>query len=117
MIVSLIAAIVLWQLNYTLSNKIYKDDLNQPENLLMLACACISYTMFNMAHWTFAFSYLVLSYRMELTAKNLPEDTYNCRLNTVNILVILFTVVVSAIVCIFAAKRENKATNIANDIA
>jgi hypothetical protein len=63
-------------------------------------------TTFNLAHWLFAFSYLALSYRMELTAKNLPADTHNCRLNTVNILVCLFNVIVTAIYWINSVKGE-----------
>jgi hypothetical protein len=65
-----------------------------------------SFTTFNLAHWFFAFSYMVLSYRIELTAKKLPADTYNCRLNTVNALVCLFNVVVPAIVWIYDIKGK-----------
>ena len=71
---------------------------------------------FNLAHWVLAFTYLVLSYRMELTTKKLPADTHNCRLNTVNILFCLFNVIMPAIYWICFAKGEYKAAIIANDI-
>ena len=83
----------------------------------MLACNFTIETTFNLAHWFFAFSYLALSYRMELTAKKLPADTYNCRLNTLNILVCLFNVILPAIVWIYTAKEEKKAYVIANYIS
>ncbi len=116
MIVSLIASIITWQLNYTYRNKIYKSDLPDLVYQITLACGITSYMTFNLAHWFFAFSYLALSYRIELTAKNLSLDTYNCRLSTVNIFVCLFNVVVPAIIWIYSAKGEYKAANIANGI-
>ena len=57
-------------------------------------------TTFNLAHWVFAFSYLALSYRLQLIAKGLPENTYNCHLNTANFLVCLLNVAIPAIVWI-----------------
>ena len=71
---------------------------------------------FNLAHWFFAFSYLVLSNRIELNAKKLPEDTYNCHLNTVNSLLCMFNVAVPAIFWIYYAKEENKTATIAYEI-
>ena len=53
---------------------------------------------------------------MELTAAKLPADTHNCRLNTLNILVCLFNVIVPAIYWIYFAIGEYKAYVIANDI-
>jgi hypothetical protein len=53
---------------------------------------------------------------MELTAKKMPADTYNFRLNTLNILVCLLNVIVPAIYWIYVAKREYKAAVIAYDI-
>ena len=50
---------------------------------------------------------------MELTEKKLPEDTYNCCLNAVNILVCVFNVVLPAIVWIYYVKEEYKASHIA----
>ncbi len=76
----------------------------------------ISFTAFNLAHWFFAFSYLVLSFRIELTKNKLPEDTYNCRLNAVNIFVCLFNVIVPAIIWIYDIKREYKVAGTAIDI-
>jgi len=65
----------------------------------------------------FAFSYLVLSYRIEQIKNNLPEDTYKCRLDTVNIVVCLFNVVVLAIVWIFYALGMYKDADIIFDIS
>jgi hypothetical protein len=50
---------------------------------------------------------------MELTAKKLPEDTFNCFINTVNILVCVFNVVLPAIVWIYYVKEEYKASHTA----
>jgi hypothetical protein len=50
---------------------------------------------------------------MELTAVKLPADTHNCRLNTLNIVVCLFNVIVPAIVWIYEAKEEIKVSTIA----
>jgi hypothetical protein len=61
-------------------------------------------TTFNLAHWVFAFSYLALSYRLELVSKKLPEDAYNCRLNTVNVIFFLFNVAIPAMIWVFTMK-------------
>jgi hypothetical protein len=53
---------------------------------------------------------------MELTVNNLPEDTHNCRLKTLNIVVWLYNVVVPAITWIYKAKQEEKAFEITSDI-
>jgi hypothetical protein len=73
-------------------------------------------TTFNLAHWVFAFSYLALSYRLELISKSLPEDTHNCRLNTVNLVVCLVNVAIPAIYWVFNMKEEYKAKTITYDI-
>ncbi len=83
---------------------------------MLQVCIFTSNTTFNLSHWFFAFSYLVLSYRLELRAKKMPEDTHNCLLNTVNIIVCLFNVAVSVIVWIYGVKSEYKAVAIAYDI-
>jgi len=46
----------------------------------------------------------------------MPEDTYNCRINTVNIVVCVFNVVVPGIYWVFYALEEYKAGGIAYDI-
>ncbi len=66
-----------------------------------------------MAHWFFAFSYLVLSYRIELTVKKLPKNNHNCWLNTVNIIVCLFNVALPAIVWIYYARKQYYVAEIA----
>ena len=68
---------------------------------------------FNQAHWFFAFSYLVLSYRIELSVNRLPEDTHNCRLNAANIFVCLLNVALPLICWLFNVRE---AYNIANII-
>ncbi len=99
---------VEWQLGYTYNKKGYKGDLNHYDLAVQMldACEFTSATTFNLAHWVFAFSYLALSYRLELIAKKLPEDTHNCRFNTVNIIVCLFNMAVSAIVWIYLVKGK-----------
>jgi hypothetical protein len=118
MIVSLIADIVIWQLGYTYTNRLMKGDLKHSDLVVQILQACnfIANTTFYLAHWLFAFSYLVLSYRMELNAKKLPLDTQSCRLNTLKILFCLFNMILEAIYWIYAAKEEYKAIVIANDI-
>ena len=119
MIVSLIANIFACQLSCTYSYRNLTGGLNHYDlaNNILQACDFTLNTTFNLAHWFFAFSYLVLSYRMELTAKKMPEDTHNCSLNTLNILVCLFNVIVPVIVWIYDDKGEKKAYEIAYDIS
>ncbi len=83
---------------------------------MMQACFFTANTTFNLAFWFFAFSYLAISCRLELIAKKLPEDTHNYRLNTVNIVVCLINVAVSAIYWIYVIKKDNKALDIAYGI-
>ena len=103
---------------FTYNDRIYNRDLNNFSlaNQILNACNFTSNTAFNLAHWVFAFSYLALSYRLELISKNLPEDTHNCRLNTVNIIFCLFNVAIPAIYWVFNVKHELKAQNITYDI-
>ena len=77
------------------------SNVNLADHILQ-ACFFTSNTTFNLAHWVFAFSYLALSYRLELISKNLPENTHNRRLNTVNVIVCLVNVAISAIYWVFA---------------
>ena len=118
MILNLVAAIVSWQLWYTYNDRNYNGDLNHLDlaNQILSACAFTTNTSFNLAHWIFAFSYLALSYRLELLSKGLREDTHNCRLNTVNAIVCLFNVAIPAIKWVFTMKREYKAGEITYDI-
>ena len=76
-------------------------------------CYFTSCIVFNLAHWIFAFSHLVLSYRFKLIAEDLPEETYNCRLKTVNLIVCLINVAIQAIVWLYDIKEELKVANIA----
>ena len=114
MIISLIASIVYWQLAYTFykaSEGFYELDLAEINILQSLRFTRNS--TFNLAHWFFAFSYLVISYRMEVTAKRLPADTYNCRIYTLNILFSVLNVAMPAMVWFFIAIKEDKASAIA----
>jgi hypothetical protein len=81
-------------------------------NQILNSCNFTTNTTFNLAHWVFAFSYLALSYRIELISKNLPEDTHNCRLNMVNVIVCLVNVAILAIDWLFNMKEESKALTI-----
>ena len=73
-------------------------------------------TTFNLAHWLFAFSYLVLSYQIELTLKQLPADTYNCRLNAANIVVCLLSVTIPAICWVSNMREKFNFSNFAFDV-
>ena len=99
MILYSVASIVYWQLCYTVNDRRYKGDLNNVNLLFQIIHACdfTVVTTFNLAHWVFAFSFLALSYRLELISKDLPEDTRNCRLNTFNVIVCLVNVAIPAI--------------------
>jgi hypothetical protein len=66
-------------------------------------------TTLNLAHWVFAFSYLALSYQLELISKKMHENTHNCRLNTVNIIFCLVNVAIPAMVWVFDTKVKIKA--------
>ncbi len=72
----------------------------------------ISLTTFNLAHWFFAFSYLVLSYEIEISKEKLPKETFRCLLNALNIVVCIFTLGVQAIIWVFAVKKAYKAAAI-----
>ncbi len=103
------------QLYYTFNKKSYKGDQNHPDLAYQIRSACVftTNTAFNLAHWFFAFSYLVLSFRLDLAANKLPEDTHNCRFNTVNIIVCLFNVAIPAIYWVYEVKGDYKAGTIA----
>ena len=108
MILYSVAWIVYYQLEYTYNDRFYNGDLNHIDlaNQILEACNFTLSTTFNLAHWVFAFSYLALSYRLELISKNLPEDTHNRRLNTVNVIVCLVNVAIPAMVWVFNMKEE-----------
>jgi hypothetical protein len=99
-------------------DKELKGDLNHPDLTTQIVEACYFTidTSFNLAHWLFAFSYLTLSYRLELSAKELPVCTHDCRLNTLNVVVCLFNMAVPAVNWIYFTKEKYKASYIAYDI-
>jgi hypothetical protein len=67
-----------------------------------MACNFAYTTTFNVAHWLLAFSYLALSYRIELIAKKLPEDIHNYKLGAINTLVCLINVAAAALYWYFS---------------
>jgi len=74
MILTQVTEIVVYQLFYTQSYRAYNGDQNHNELVqqTMNVCAFISDTTFYLAHWVFAFSYLALSYRLDLVSTRLP---------------------------------------------
>ncbi len=107
-----------FQLYYTINDRYFNGDLNHYNlaNQILNACAFTLNTTFNLAHWVFAFSYLALSYRLELISKNLPENTQNRRLNTVNVIVCIMNVAITAIWWVLWIEEEYKAGLITYDI-
>jgi len=103
MITAQIANVVYTQLIYTMYHRYYKGVLKHPKVVFQLieAFIFICYTTFYLAHWLFAFSYLVLSYQIELNAKRQPLNIYNRRLNAVNITVCLLTVLLQLLAWVF----------------
>jgi len=77
--------------------------------LIVTAFFLLANMLFNLAHWVFAFSYFVLSYRIEQIKKNLPEGTYSFQINLANILVWIFNVGVPVIAWIFIALGQYNA--------
>jgi len=118
LILSQIASIVYWQLTYTFADRFYNGDLRHQNLARQIICACAftSNTTFNLAHWLFAFSYLTLSYQLELISKELPVRKYSCPLNTVNAIVCLVNVAIQAVVWVFFAQDNIYASNTASDI-
>ncbi len=51
-----------------------------------------------------------------MTSKKLPEHTYNCQLNTVNILVCTYIVTIEAIYWVFNVNGDLKAANLTLDV-
>jgi len=99
MILSLVGTMIYFQVLYNYNESYYNGGVNRPDliNQVIQASYFASNLGFNLSHWVFAFSYLALSYRLDLVSNNLPEDTHNRRLNQVNALVCLLNVAISAI--------------------
>jgi len=119
MSLNLAGDIVEGQINYTYEDRAYKGDLNRPKlwNWIIDACGFTLETAFYLAHWIFAFSYLALSYRLELASKDQRENAYNCRLNTVNAIVCLIIIAINAAYEIFYTEEDYIAKGIFFDIA
>jgi len=66
------------QLNYTYKEREYKAEIIHPHvtNNILNGCLFITNSTFNLAHWLFAYSYLVLSYRLEQASKKLPQHKH-----------------------------------------
>ena len=119
MIVCQIAIMTEWQLYYTFADRDHKGIQSHKniDNQSLNACQFITILTFNLAHWILAFSYFVLSWRIELIKnKNLSEDTYDCRLKTANIIVCIFNVALPVIVWICDAKEKFKVADLTFDI-
>jgi uncharacterized membrane protein AbrB (regulator of aidB expression) len=99
---------------YTFYDRSYEEVLYHQDLFFqtLQAFEFLSYATFNLAHWLFAFSYFVLSFRIEMTTKDLPEDTHKFRLVAVNTIVCLFNVAVPALVWIYSVKEKEKAEDI-----
>ena len=103
MILYLAAVIVMNQLWYTFSKP--DGDLTWTESQIINGCYFIVNATFYLAHWVFAYSYLALSFRLELAKNKRPENTYNRLLNTVNAIVCLLNVAILAVYWVLAWKE------------
>jgi dimeric dUTPase (all-alpha-NTP-PPase superfamily) len=83
---------------YTEYHKYYegKDIDIDFYSLVGNATMFLNVATFDLAHWLFAFNYWALSWRIELIKNHKSPDTYNCRLNTINITMSLITVLIPA---------------------
>jgi hypothetical protein len=73
---------------------------------VFVALNSISFLTFNLAHWIFAFSYLALSYRVEMKIMGKSTYTLDCRLNAVNIVVSVLNVAFPVMGWICSLKDE-----------
>ena len=89
----------MYQVQYNYYNKLYQwQEINQVLYLQAInATEFLNTAAFNLAHWLFAYNYWALSWRVELIKNRMSPDIYNCRLNTINIVVSLITVLIPAI--------------------
>lgn len=108
MIISQVSSIIGYQLDYTFNNKSLNDDLNNiyAASQLIEASFFIASVSFNAGHWFFAYSYLVLSFQIELITNEMRADTYSRQLNFLNAIVIIFIVVVPAIAWIYDIRQK-----------
>lgn len=91
---------------YEITNLIYHqtiytwyDDLYEGKtvdkafyNYGVLVPIALTVVSFTLAHWYFAFNYFTLAWRIELIIKGENPNIYNCRMNTINIVVSLSTI-------------------------
>jgi len=94
MIVSYFSFMIWWQLNLTTITK------NINKNIIAVFGFAATTTM-NLAYWFFALSYLAISYTIEDIIKKKTKSTYYYHLNTLNIIVCLFNVIVPTVVWVF----------------
>lgn len=85
-------------------------------NALLQGSYFIESMTFNLAHWMFAFSYLVVSCKIELSIYDIPEETYDYRLSFFNITFCLLNVAIPALYWLYYAKEEYKFVGIFNDV-
>ena len=85
-------------------------------NAMLQGSYFIESTTFNLAHWMFAFSYLVVSYRIELSICDLPKKTFGYRLSFFNFTFCLLNVAIPALYWLYYSKDEYKLVGIFNDV-
>lgn len=95
-------------MQYTIENKIYEGQEFKVQVYMQVynSAQFLNISAFNLAHWFFAFNYWTMSLRLELIKNEKSPDIYNCRLNTVNIVVSLITVLIPAIDWVLANYPE-----------
>jgi len=81
MILYWIAVMILCQARYTRYRKEYEgvDDVTLYIQLEQ-AATFLNIVAFNQAHWSFAFKYWVVSWRMDLIQRKMSPEKYNARL-------------------------------------
>lgn len=98
MILFWISLIATYQAEYLALLQFSKgvEDLRPYAQSYMVA-QFLNVVLFNQAHWFFAFKYWVTSWNVELTKKRMSPNTYDTRLQAVNIVVTLTNVILAAI--------------------
>jgi len=79
---------------YTLNEKKYEGKAVDKAffNYGVMLPLTITIVSFTLAHWYFAFNYFTLAWRVELIIKGVNVDIYNSRMNIINIVVSLMTI-------------------------
>jgi len=96
--------------------KLYEEqDFNEyAYNMTIHTTGIVNVLTFNLAHWLFAFSYWALSWRVELILNQKSPDTYNSRINAVN--VFMSVIIVSLSIVQFVFPETTKASLILDQL-